>query len=66
MSNCIACERPNAHPSTALHAMCARCWSYLPEVTRRLYLSGGLRRDRIVAITKERTASCRVFGGGKR
>lgn len=66
MTLCISCDRPNAQPSATLPKMCSRCWSYLPQVTRTLYASGGLRVDRLVQMSKERNVSVRTLGGGRR
>lgn len=63
--NCIACERPNATPSAQMPSMCARCWLRLPQLTRELYLHGGLDRKRLTVLSKERNASVRTFGGGE-
>lgn len=65
---CVSCERPNASPSVQMPAMCSRCWLHLPQLTRELYLHGGLDggQKRLTAIAKERNASVRTFGGGTR
>lgn len=59
MVSCIACERPNATPSSAVPKMCTRCWLAIPNVTRHLYLHGGLSAERLGAIGKERMMSAR-------
>ena len=66
MTNCNACELPNASPSLQKPDICTRCWLRLPQVTRHLYLHGGLTGQRLTGIAKERTASVRTIGGGKR
>ena len=61
---CISCERTNAQPSVQMPTMCARCWSGLPQITRELYLHGGLDRHRLTVLSKARNASLRTIGGG--
>lgn len=63
---CDSCTLPNATPSPVVPSMCMRCWGKLPEVTRVLYKHGGLRIDRLVALSKERNVSVRTLRGGKR
>lgn len=53
---CPSCDRTGT-PSASFPAICTRCWLNLPQLTRESYLHGGLSQHRLVAISRERSAT---------
>ena len=66
MIPCVACGETYRSPSVTDPRICVQCFMRLPWVTQQAFIKGQASMGVVSRLAKERNASVRTFGGGRK